>query len=770
MFHLSNLTKYAKRRLFAYFTFFICIIALLGLLISQGVSLNTNVMNLLSKTGENPVIQKADNMFSKHLSSQIVFLITNSNREQAEKSASIFYKKLKENSIFDHIRYKINSKAQTDLAQFYLPYRFSLLTTKQRSQLTQENKEKVKVDSKELHSPLFLLGHFMASFPNPSKHLSLINNQLMRELNGHWYVLINAQTKGDNFSITNQKKVLSAIEAAKKYTTAQAKGTTILMTGEIFFAHAGSNEGQKNILTIAIGSILGITLLMLITFRSLWPLILTLFSSAIGFVTAFVITQLVFGTVYLFTLIFGASLIGISVDYAFFYYSEQLLGGKKWKPIEGLKNILPGITIGLLNIIFAYIILSFTAFPALKQLAVFASIGLAMAYATVVCVFPALLTPKKKSFTPPLLRLTNRYLHFFTHVSIRWIVIFFSILTIISAAGLFFIHANDSVKILETSTTNLVMQQKAISDVIGTGSGGNYFIITGSTPQITLQNAERVLNRLKSAAPNQTNAFSSILFYVQSIKTQKENFDLLQTKLHNQSLFSDLRKMGASNADARQITYLLQRQKFAPLTLEKWLSSSVSAGLRHLWLDKIGKSYLTVIVLPEKFSAKLAVNIANRYSYAHYINQAHSISETFKSYRQHISILLMIAYVLLLVLLMWRYCHKRAFFYFLPPFYASLLSISIQSFFGVPMTLFTVLALILVLGIGADYVIFFVETKGEFRSTMLAITLSAFTTILSFGLLALSNTPIVHYFGLTVLIGIVAALLLSPLAMRAKNY
>ena len=48
---------------------------------------------------------------------------------------------------------------------------------------------------------------------------------------------------------------------------------------------------------------------------------------------------------------------------------------------------------------------------------------------------------------------------------------------------------------------------------------------------------------------------------------------------------------------------------------------------------------------------------------------------------------------------------------------------------------------------------------------MFAITLSALTTMLSFGLLSLSSTYAVHSFGFTVLIGIACAYLLSPLAV-----
>ncbi len=84
------------------------------------------------------------------------------------------------------------------------------------------------------------------------------------------------------------------------------------------------------------------------------------------------------------------------------------------------------------------------------------------------------------------------------------------------------------------------------------------------------------------------------------------------------------------------------------------------------------------------------------------------------------------------------------------------------------MNLFNYLALILVLGIGIDFTLFIAEARHELDATMFAITLSALTTMLSFGLLSLSGTYAVHSFGLTVLIGIACAYLLAPLAIGLR--
>jgi predicted exporter len=43
------------------------------------------------------------------------------------------------------------------------------------------------------------------------------------------------------------------------------------------------------------------------------------------------------------------------------------------------------------------------------------------------------------------------------------------------------------------------------------------------------------------------------------------------------------------------------------------------------------------------------------------------------------------------------------------------------------------------------------------------VSLSAFTSLLAFGLLALSDTPVLHHFGLTVACGLTLVWLLAPL-------
>ncbi|MGZ5053282.1 MAG: MMPL family transporter, partial [Methylobacter sp.] len=97
------------------------------------------------------------------------------------------------------------------------------------------------------------------------------------------------------------------------------------------------------------------------------------------------------------------------------------------------------------------------------------------------------------------------------------------------------------------------------------------------------------------------------------------------------------------------------------------------------------------------------------------------------------------------------------------PVAALAVSLAMLGWFDQLFSLFNLFALLLVLGIGVDYGLFFFMAGDRRASTSLGVTLSALTTLLAFGLLAVSSTEIVHAFGFTVTAGIVTALLCAPL-------
>ena len=77
-------------------------------------------------------------------------------------------------------------------------------------------------------------------------------------------------------------------------------------------------------------------------------------------------------------------------------------------------------------------------------------------------------------------------------------------------------------------------------------------------------------------------------------------------------------------------------------------------------------------------------------------------------------------------------------------------------------TIINLLALLLIVGVSLDYAIFRAFTRSEDQpATSLAISLSAITSVLAFGMLGFSSTPLIAAFGQTIAIGLVFAYLLS---------
>jgi predicted exporter len=98
------------------------------------------------------------------------------------------------------------------------------------------------------------------------------------------------------------------------------------------------------------------------------------------------------------------------------------------------------------------------------------------------------------------------------------------------------------------------------------------------------------------------------------------------------------------------------------------------------------------------------------------------------------------------------------------PLLAALCSLASLGWLGQPLTLFSLFGLLLVTAISVDYAILMREQVGGAAVSLLGTLLAALTTWLSFGLLAVSSTPAVSNFGLSVSLGLVFSFMLAPWA------
>ena len=138
--------------------------------------------------------------------------------------------------------------------------------------------------------------------------------------------------------------------------------------------------------------------------------------------------------------------------------------------------------------------------------------------------------------------------------------------------------------------------------------------------------------------------------------------------------------------------------------------------------------------------------------------------EVLEGQRVSASQLLLVAYFLIGILLFIRYRQVSAIFTLLVPLCSTAALITVLFLLGNVFSLFHVMALFLVLGLGMDYSIFTFEMRGREATrvtTQHAILISAITSLISFGLLGLSSIPVAQSFGIVLFLGNIFNLLFA---------
>ena len=109
---------------------------------------------------------------------------------------------------------------------------------------------------------------------------------------------------------------------------------------------------------------------------------------------------------------------------------------------------------------------------------------------------------------------------------------------------------------------------------------------------------------------------------------------------------------------------------------------------------------------------------------------------------------------------------KIALMHSLPSILSVLVALGVLSLSSYSLNLFGTMALILVLGIGINYVFFFENAQNEKEISFVAITLAMLTTIFTLGMLVFSSTNAISSFGIVLASGIITAYILAPICVK----
>ncbi|WP_339896811.1 MMPL family transporter [uncultured Gilvimarinus sp.] len=674
------------------------------------------------------------------------------------------------------------ANAPASLASLYQGRNALLLTPLWRQRLQQDSTEQLVEQAKRrlftrpggvsaealINDPLGSLADFTrATQPQSNIQIDSSGNPYV-VLDQRRYFVLALELTGSPFNVTVQNQARTAIQAAETLWRT-LPGAEVLKTGALFYTLAGTDQARREVSTVGFGSLLGIVALLLLVFRSPALLLLAFVPLAAGVVAGLATSALVFGAVHVMALVFGAALVGVAIDYGLHYFSARLACGQKWEATRGTRHLLAPLTLGLCTSVVGYLSFVAAGFPGFTQIAVLSSTGLVTALATVLCCYPSLLSKAPGRVMPARLQDFIRRLVSVHERALRplarrrsWLlVLLLGLIALLSLAP-----TSDSIRQMQQPDPELVQMEARVRESLGAGTALQYVLLQASSGEALMHRVEQAVARLEPLQGSPALAgFDALTRVLPSVRQQQQNQALWQSAVIDSGALQQLARQLQLTDSARQ---KMQQAVSSPplLTLEHMQRVLAERPDLPLYFSADGKHFSALSLTMPLNVAAVRQALAGLDGVS-LVDPVARTDQLLEHYRHSAAGLLLLAYVIIALLLARRYTMLGALMVILPPALASALALVVISVAGSALNVFHLMALLLVLGIGIDYTLFLREAHSEQLGTRLAIGLSTLTTVLSFGLLALSATAAIHSFGLTVLLGIVMAYLLAPLVIVA---
>ena len=588
---------------------------------------------------------------------------------------------------------------------------------------------------------------------------------------GNGYRLISATLTGSAYAMSDQQALAQAVNGVK----ADYPDIRLLRSGLVFHASNGAQQAKQEMSTIGLGSLIGVLLLLWAVFRTPRRLPLLLVPVATGVLFALPLTWWAFGSLHVLTLAFGASLIGISIDYVLHLECMRRLAthGR-----GGLAALWPGLTLGLCSSLAAYLAITLTPMPGLRQMGMFAALGLIGAWLSVRLWLPQLPLPAQATREDSPAARAAGCLARAIPGKRSWQAL--GLLLLAALASLYGLRSDDRLTQLNPSPASLINEQREVQRLLAEPDGLRYLIVQAETDAALLTRLHALEGTFQQLnARQQLGHWASLAQQLPTLEQQQANLGAMRER--TRTLLPQV--LSTAGLPPELVTRAEQAIADAhPLRPADWVALPAGEMGQRLWLDS--RSAAIGIVrfgdVTAEGSAALARLAADDDS-LEYVDQVARLSTTLGRIRSEMAWLVGGAVVLISLLLALRY-RRSTWRALLPPLGGLVLTLSALTLAGVGLNLFHLLGLLLVLGIGLDAGIFCAEhparsanEKAEqgkaqtsasraSQASLLAISLSCASSLLAFGLLGFSQTPALAALGLACLLGLSATWCLVPFA------
>lgn len=724
--------------------------------VNKSIHIQSDVFKLLPAFSDNPTLLQYNKLLSERLNNKVFIMLQSNNKDDLNRATDTLNAAKANSDIWgtDDVMASVE-----DFGKVLFTHRAGLMDSESATWLSQKNYDAFTESGLlQVYSPTMPVSEELLKDDPflllPKYALQKANDGLVAAEMEYGYPTL-SQTQGDNeifyrlitVSLAKSPYDLDFQTKAGKWLDdvagqiEQQQTVKMTWTGTLAFAGFGTRSAKDEISTIGLGSSLGVLLLVLFGFRSIRPMVTEFVAVSVGSLMAFVLTHLLFGEIHLMTLVFGASLIGVCVDFSFYFMAMQSLHQSDEKDgFAILIPLLPSLFVGLMTTLVAYVFLIITPFPAFRQIAVFSAVGLASAWITSVLLLPRLPALNAKPAYEALSFLGRFREKMVPYRKKRLVMI--GLCLVVAMMGLANLQFNDDVKNLQSVNKTLVATDKAIRERFSQNSGGQYFIVTGDDIAQTRWAEQQLLSKLAPLVKNGT--IQSVQAVGQWINPDEQTTNIAHLQAIPKTVLKDYANLvGLEMAD--MVAWQESLAELPKLSEEQFKTHPLS----ELILSDTARVVLVSGSLNNSALQALQTNTV------HFMAPTQTLSDAFAKHRKHAQVLLVSAIVILCGIVWALYGYKSVLPIVLPVSLALGLTFGIQGFLGIEPNLFSIMGCFLVLGIGVDYAIFYRHAQNTDRIVAMALFLCMISTLLGFGLLSLSSTYAIFCFGFTVLCGVI---------------
>jgi predicted exporter len=768
---MNALPNAVRTRFMLWGVLMLLLLAVFALRVLPNMKVETDILALLPNTQQDAAMDDALAAFSAKLARRQIFLVGATDLADAQLAATSFARTLQDSKAFANVTLELDANA-LERFDVYIDHRAYLLTEADERALREGAGEQLAQRAIRsaftpaglmqplslAQDPLSLLNDFLRAQVPAFGNARLDGAMLVVDAEAASYVLVLAESDGSPFASSVQERVMPAIDQATiAARRAVPAAITILSSGAIQHAAAATERATKEVSTFGTIETIAVIVLLWAILGAIRPLILAILTLSLAVIAAFTVVHFTFGKVHILALVFGSSLIGSVIDYSIHFFADRFRDPGRWSPVAAVSHVGPAILLGLTTTLIGYLVLAFVPFPGLKQIAVFCMVGLIVGCGCVLCFYPLFARIGRRrppQIGPRVGAAIDRFLQRWRWTNLRIGVLVIAAVTI--GMGLSRAQIQDDVRALQESPPQLVENEQQVRELLGSSVETRFFLVSADSEQVVLERERALTDELDKLVRSQAlSSYQAVSKSLPSLARQQHTHELLASKVYAPGgLLEQVMSRLGFPADAIEKRKQEFEKSVSPLTPDEWLNSPASQATRHLWLGQVGQRYATVVSLGGIRDVAALHALATRIPDIRLIDRVAGTTEILSTYRQTLGGLLALIYGIAGIVLTVRFGWRGALRILVPSVLATLTTLGLFGWFGVPINLFTMLALWLVLGLGIDYGIFLRHGLDNRPTAILSVTLSACTTLLAFGLLSFSATPFIRSIGLTLLCAI----------------